>query len=179
MAVRQRRGGHPHSRAASSRPNPGSARMMAATASLPFLRPPGLRRAVPASCPLPLAPAVPSGPRQQARLGPADRMLLRQGPSPSAAPTRTGSSSSPYRRAAPEGRRGSQPREAQDGGLPRGGSCRRVQTLAVGSVRWPLAPSRGRRGQREEIGAWKEWCHGRFVSPSGGVTIAILPAPWQ
>lgn len=80
MAVRQRRGGHPHSRAASSRPNPGSARMMAATASLPFLRPPGLRRAVPASCPLPLAPAVPSGPRQQARLGPADRMLLRQGP---------------------------------------------------------------------------------------------------
>ena len=57
--------------------------MMAATASLPFLRPPGLRRAAPRRPPGVLAPAlaVPTGPCRQARPGTARKtVLLRQGP---------------------------------------------------------------------------------------------------
>lgn len=51
----------------------------------------------------------------------------------------------------PEGRRGSQPREAQDGGLPQGAGGRWGKVcprFAVGSVRWLIAPSLGRRGQK-------------------------------
>lgn len=152
MALRQRRGGHPHPRAASSRPSPGSARMMAATASLPFLRPPGLRRAAPASWRPGPCPGCPhrSLPPGTARHGTEDGAAA-TGPA-LLLPHRRG------RRAAvrtaplpPEGRRGSQPREAQDGGLPQGAGGRWGKVcprFAVGSVRWLIAPSLGRRGQK-------------------------------